>query len=80
METVVQVIRTKKCIECYEKLEMSNFNSGRNKCKSCTKTYMKEYYNNKKNIILERSKNYYNDNKEKLKSYSKNYYLNHKTK
>ena len=78
MESIVKIEKT--CIECLKKLDISYFNKGRTKCKSCTKLYMKEYYKNKKNIILERSKNYYKENKENLKLYSKNYYHTKKNK
>ena len=76
MENVVEIKKT--CLHCVEQKPFSEFVRGRKVCKICYKEYMREYYRNKKQEIIEKQKNYYNDNKDKLKSYSKSYYQKNK--
>ena len=83
----------KVCSKCKEEKDVTEFNSGRNQCKSCKrkyeriyyqnnkdkkKGYLKEYYNNNIDKIKEYQKEYYNNNIDKIKEKDKEYYYNNK--
>lgn len=76
MESVVDIQKT--CLYCVQQKPLNEFVKGRMVCKICYKDYMRQYYRERKNDIIEKQKSYYNDNKEKLKSYSKSYYQKNK--
>lgn len=60
---------TKPCTKCLQLKNNTDFEIGRNQCKSCRKTYLAKYY-----------KSYYEDNKVELLTNMSNYSQNNKEK
>lgn len=68
------------CKKCGIEKENDNFQKGRNVCKDCMSLYIKEYYKENKERILEIEKNRYYDNKESVLERQKNYNMTVKNK
>lgn len=89
-------METKNCLKCGNEKDLSRFSSynngygvkTRNSCKDCKnekvrgkrKEISKRYYENNREIILNKSKNYYQNNTENRKKYAKEYYTSNSSK
>ncbi len=73
-------INLKKCVECNEILDYSEYhgsilkNNLHNSCKKCYSTSNKDYYNTHKQERKDYQKDYYNSHKQERKEYHKEYY------
>lgn len=72
---------TKICSKCGRELPLSEFHKNKdhkdghsNVCKECHKKYYKQYYQDNREVRLERQKQYYQEHKEEKSEYLKQYY------
>ena len=68
----------KRCKVCDLDKELSEFYKNRNVCKKCISDSRKDYYEENKEIVLERNRTYKTKNKEKVKNKEKEYRETHK--
>lgn len=72
----------KTCTQCLQRLPFENFrrqastkDGHKYRCKECDDLNAKEYYESKKNKIIEGVKEWQSKNKEKVKDYKSKYYF-----
>jgi len=70
----------KKCSNCGETKELSEFNKNKYTCRCCDKEYRKKYYKNNKDKIKEYHKKWRENNRDKYNKSKKKWNVNNKQK